>query len=77
LCSKASNASSLPEVVPSSSWEIKPGEIIICKNEDGSDCEIGSGGFGKVCFFFPDLSVPRLGFFSVCGPLAQHSTLCL
>ena len=41
-------ASSLPEVVPSSSWEIRPGEIEICKKEDGSDDEIGSGGFGKV-----------------------------
>lgn len=44
-----SGASSLPEVVPSSSWEIKPSEIIICKHPDGSDWEIGSGGFGKVC----------------------------
>ncbi|EIE26921.1 kinase-like protein [Coccomyxa subellipsoidea C-169] len=43
-----SAASSLPEVVPSSSWEIKPSEIVICKHPDGSDWEIGSGGFGKV-----------------------------
>lgn len=43
-----SAASSLPEVVPSSSWEIKPSEIVICKRPDGTDWEIGSGGFGKV-----------------------------
>lgn len=43
-----SGASSLPEVVPSSSWEIKPTEIEIAKHPDGSDWEIGHGGFGKV-----------------------------
>ncbi len=43
-----SGASSLPEVVPSSSWEIRPEEITIAKHADGSDWEIGHGGFGKV-----------------------------
>lgn len=35
-------------MVPSSSWEIKPEDIVIAKHSDGSDWEIGSGGFGKV-----------------------------
>ena len=48
-----SGASSLPEVVPSSSWEIKPEDITIAKHSDGSDWEIGSGGFGKVHFIQP------------------------
>ena len=39
----------MPEVVPSSSWEIKPEDITIAKHPDGSDWELGSGGFGKVC----------------------------
>lgn len=39
----------MPEVVPSSSWEIKPEDITIAKHADGSDWELGSGGFGKVC----------------------------
>jgi hypothetical protein len=43
-----SGASSLPEVVPSSSWEINPEEIVIAKHPDGRDWEIGHGGFGKV-----------------------------
>ena len=46
-CRQYSGASSLPEVVPSSSWEIKPEDIVIAKHSDGSDWEIGSGGFGK------------------------------
>ena len=48
LCRQYSGASSLPEVVPSSSWEIRPEDIVIAKHSDGSDWEIGSGGFGKV-----------------------------
>ena len=48
LCRQFSGASSLPEVVPSSSWEIKPEDITIAKHSDGSDWELGSGGFGKV-----------------------------
>ena len=49
-CRQYSGASSLPEVVPSSSWEIKPEDISIAKHSDGSDWEIGSGGFGKAGF---------------------------
>ena len=37
-------------MVPSSSWEIKPDDIVIAKHSDGSDWEIGSGGFGKASF---------------------------
>lgn len=59
---RVSVASSLPEVVPSSSWEIRPGEIDICKKEDGSDFEIGSGGFGKV-------SLPGIRSFNATSPV--------
>ena len=53
MCRQYSGASSLPEVVPSSSWEIKPEDIVIAKHSDGSDWEIGAGGFGKVCSCAP------------------------
>ncbi|KAI7838603.1 hypothetical protein COHA_007611 [Chlorella ohadii] len=38
----------LPRLDPFSDWRITPDEIEICKRPDGSDWELGSGGFGKV-----------------------------
>ncbi|PRW39362.1 serine threonine- kinase [Chlorella sorokiniana] len=39
---------SLPRLDPFSDWQITPEEIEICKRPDGSDWELGTGGFGKV-----------------------------
>ena len=36
------------QTVPDSSWQIEPEDIDICKKPDGSDWQLGSGGFGKV-----------------------------
>ena len=35
--------------MPWSDWEVPAEQITICKREDGSDWELGSGAFGKVC----------------------------
>ena len=35
--------------MPWSDWEVPADQITICKREDGSDWELGSGAFGKVC----------------------------
>ena len=65
-----SGASSLPEVVPSSSWEIKPEDITIAKHSDGSDWEIGSGGLARyTSFSLPHMVYwPGDGHFPVANP---------
>lgn len=44
---KQSSTIELPPL-PWSDWEIPAEQIAICKREDGSDWELGSGAFGKV-----------------------------
>ena len=41
-------SSALSMELPFSDWEIKPEELAVMKRPDGSEWELGSGGFGKV-----------------------------
>ena len=44
--------------MPWSDWEVPAEQITICKRDDGSDWELGSGAFGKVCLGFTSIPTP-------------------